>query len=393
MDVKLKSLSGIIRARKFEFDFTDKTQILGGGSSGKSTLLDAISWVLSGSPAGIKFVGIGDTSANVTLEVEIDGKLIKLTRTVSVRPSGVSTNLRVNNLNEGLGAVEKKLGLTGKAIKSMLNPMGFIMGTKSVRDEILLSFSTKSIILDGQEVKASEASKMIAIQKKTIDEVVAQRTGYYDEKAKLEMPDWFYDMLEECGDNWNVLLKNKLMEVAETGNTSVMNSFYRFCTEKMGRKSREEETERYEQSIKLCSAQIEYLMDNIKKLEALREDAITEVADKLIAYGLDIGNKGELLWMGTMPIDVCSSSEQLNAALAFSVAAAKITGVSLPIIIDGIERFEADLDAYDVQLITTELVPGMELSIARNDETAVAISDGKILRREKLSKVRKVVYV
>ena len=407
MKIQVETLTATCRSRIIPIVLPHKAEILGRNSSGKSLLADALVWGLTGSPINgdvSQLVGVGDSASRVEMNITIDGAKALVIRELKKNLSGTSSVLRINHIQNPTNGISAMLGLTPKALSAMLCPQSFFFMSKGDKEAVMLSLSRKKVPYNGGALEMIDVPKEIKSLEKTAAamelEISSQNLEAminFDKSVEK-----FDTLFEKHSKNWNTL-RSEISSFAANafqGDPTADIDFYafcRYCEQQMDAEARSAAIASAEDTVMEMSSKLKEVRQKIETLSTALKDALTEIAEVITSYGIEVSLEKETtkgkssvvdMWYRDIPIETCSRSEQVFAALALAEAFQEISGHTTPIIIDNAECVVGNIEA-DTQLILFYALD-MPLSVAIDDATAKSVT-GTFLPRTPKSVARRVV--
>lgn len=198
----MKLIVNSMRGKSFTIDFNDNyTAILGTNGAGKGTVLEALSWVLTGTSVygdKVSLISKGDSFTSVTAQLLKDGRNIEVTRELKRTSSGTSAQIRVDHIQATQAEIDDMIGVSSKILKSIIFPKTFLAAEKAEKMKILLGLSDKTLKTPTDDVPFDEYASVIKEYKDmstSAQSLYNQLVAEIDEKKALKSRFETYDVL------------------------------------------------------------------------------------------------------------------------------------------------------------------------------------------------------
>lgn len=407
-----------MRGKSFTVNFNDYTAILGTNGAGKGTVLEAMSWVLTGSSIyGDKtsLFSKGDSFTSVTAFLLKDGKQFEVTRELKKTSSGASSQIRIDHKESTQGDIESLLGTSQKCIKSAIFPRTFITSEKTDKMKVLLSLTDE--LLDGttKQVPFTEYASVI----KEYKDMATSAQGMYNHLNEEIAEAKAFQLKFESYDD--IVAKKFFGSVSDFVSDAIQKIFndykstgnFDFDELAALRKyleigSAEEVSKQVQELEKVQDGAYDVIDAAAKSLAKTNHTVMAElgkIANVFKTYGIEveiISDKDKIsiasVSYNGIQLAALSGKEQVETAAAVHNAICSLLDTELPIFIENGESVVGEDTLMDIlsginQSIVC-YVSDTPLAIDNGDgATCTAIHTNKVVNRSKLWQVRIVNFV
>lgn len=412
-----KLIVNCMRGKSFTIDFLDHTAILGTNGAGKGTILEAISWVLTGTPMygdKISLFTKGDSFVSVTAHLSKDGKLYEVTRELKKTSSGSTSQIRVDHMQASQSDIDDILEMSQKCAKASVFPRTFITSERADKLKLLLSLSDKLLDSPTEQVPFTEYSSVL----KEYSNMASSAEGVY--KSLMEDIDTHKALLHkfEAYDrevsksffgSITAFVSKRIKKVFDDYGASGFFDAEEFGTlEKYLSIGNAEEVKRKIEELETlgdASAEIiDVATKNLTKVNAAVFDELARISDVFKTYGIDIEiskdeNKVSLASVSYNGIQLAalSGKEQAEVSAAVHSAICNLVGIETPLFIENGESVVGESELQKILAGANQTivcyVSDTPLAIDNGDGTCTVISTEQVICRSKLWQSRTVNFV
>lgn len=417
IDVRFSKLDLVsFKGKTSTITFRDEvTEIYGRNGEGKSSIADAIAFILSGSPInGEKgdVITQKDSFARATLYVTIgDSPECIITREIKKTNSGASSTLRINHVERTQADLNSMFGdISPKTLVAMIFPNSFMFSTKAVKQDILLSSSKmtfKKIV--GVTAPISSALTEIKELDNTISALIEEIEAcplkrFIDFESIAESfdlalngyPDWETFCQGETSKAVNEIIKSSTGE-----SYSAMNDLMEYIKLHKNKDERMDLIEEYAEEVKKLTTAQKNLERAKSDIQDLVAQCLKKSSEVFKLFGVSVVLEKETskstksvidVYYNSLPIENCSTSEQIKTGVNISLSLQSMAGLSLPVIVDNAESIVGSLPVPKGHQALAFFVSDMPLSIGMDDVTAQVIETENVIPRTPVWKIRTVTF-